>query len=108
MPAACAARPVGIPIRTPRRPTKHCNFCAHKTLQVLRSALVREREKEECALRLHAATARSECALRHTLAARVRAALRVRNAANVALRERACLWPLEWHVSCCHNCNVDG
>ena len=33
-----------------------------KTLQVLRSALdLREREKE-CALRLHAATARSECA----------------------------------------------
>ena len=62
----------------------------------------------DCTLRLRVLSARSECALRHTLAARVRAALRVRNAANVALRERACLWPLEWHVSCCHNCNVDG
>ena len=92
---------------------KHCKYCAHKTLQVLRSALdLRESERKsarcDCTLRLRVLSARSECALRHTLAARVRAALRVRNAANVALRERACLWPLEWHVSCCHNCNVDG
>ena len=84
-----------------------------QTLQVLRSALdLRESERKsarcDCTLRLRVLSARSECALRHTLAARVRAALRVRNAANVALRERACLWPLEWHVSCCHNCNVDG